>query len=150
MKPTDVPEGPLLIDTDVFSYVYSAKDRYESFRPLLQGHLLCMSFTTYGEALGIGHQRRWGETRMNELREALRQFVVLPYDNVVAEHWAPMHVKLRGHLHDGGTNDLWTAACAMAQPRPLPVVTNNLTDFLSIAEHFPLQLVHPDLEPGAG
>jgi predicted nucleic acid-binding protein len=148
VKPTDVPEGPLLVDTDVFSYLYSAKDRCESFRPLLRGHLLCMSFATYGEAMCLGHQRRWGETRMNELRQALRQFVVLPYDNVVAERWAPMHVKLRGHLHDGGTNDLWTAACAMAQPQPLPIVTNNLSDFLAIAEHFPLRLVHPDLEPG--
>ena len=59
---------------------------------------------------------------MEDLREALRQYVVLPYDDVVAEHWAPMHVKLSGHLHDGGTNDLWTAACALTQPDPVPIV----------------------------
>jgi predicted nucleic acid-binding protein len=56
-----------------------------------------------------------------------------------------MHVKLRGHLHNGGANDLWTAACALAQPRPLPIATNNVNDFQAIAKHFPVQLVHPDL-----
>jgi hypothetical protein len=43
------------------------------------------------------------------------------------------------------TDVLWTAACALAQPRPLPIVTNNLNDFQAIAKHFPLRLVHPDI-----
>jgi len=81
---------------------------------------------------------------MSDLRNALRQYVILPYDEVVAEQWAPMHVRLSGHLHDGGVNDLWTAACALAQPGPLPIVTNNLVDFRAVAKHFPITIVHPD------
>jgi len=57
-----------------------------------------------------------------------------------------MHSKLSGHLHKGGTNDLWTAACALSVNPKLPVVTNNLNDFEVIASHFTdLKLVHPDL-----
>ena len=129
MKLTEVPDGPLLVDTDVFSYLFAEHERYVPFKPLLQGHLLCMSFASYAEALCLGYQRGWGSVRMAKLRTALRYYVILPYDDAVAEHWAPMHVKIRGHLHNGGTNDLWTAACALAQPRPLPIVTNNLNDF---------------------
>jgi predicted nucleic acid-binding protein len=145
VKPTEVPDGPLLIDTDVFSYLFAEHERYTSFEPLLRDRLLCMSFASYAEALCLGYQRGWGSARMTRLRTALRRYVVLPYDGAVAEQWAPMHVKIRGHLHNGGTNDLWTAACALAQPRPLPIVTNNLNDFQAIAKHFPLRLVHPGI-----
>lgn len=144
MNAEELPNWPLLVDTDVFSYLYAKAGRYDDFAPLLEGRLLCMSFATYAEALGVGYQKGWGQRAMADLRKALRRYVVLPYDNLVAEKWAPMHVKVSGHLHKGGCNDLWTAACALAQPKPLPVVTNNLTDFQSIAAHFPLQLVHPD------
>jgi predicted nucleic acid-binding protein len=141
----DVPDGPLLVDTDVFSYLAYGKEQSAAFVPLLTGHLLCMSFASYAEALALGHQRRWGTTRMESLRTALRQYVVLPYDEVVAEMWAPMHVRLAGHLHGGGANDLWTAACALAQGPSLPIVTNNLRDYLAIAEHFPVRILHPEL-----
>jgi predicted nucleic acid-binding protein len=73
-------------------------------------------------------------------------FVVLPYSGEVAEIWARMHAKLSGHLHRGGTNDLWTAACAAAMKPRLPIATNNLKDFLAIATAFPeIRLVHPDI-----
>lgn len=145
MRPEDVPAGPLLMDTDVFRYLFTGKGRNEEFAPLLEGHLLCMSFATYAEALSIGCRSNLGSRKMDDLRSALRKYLVLPYDKLVAEKWAPMHAKVSGHLHNGGCNDLWTAACALAQPEPLPVVTNNLGDFTSIAAHFPIKIVHPDL-----
>jgi hypothetical protein len=46
VKPEEVPVGPLLVDTDVFSYLFGRKGRYEEFGPLLEGHLLCMSFAS--------------------------------------------------------------------------------------------------------
>jgi len=143
VKPEDVPDRPLLVDTDVFSYFYTGQRQYEAFQPLLQGHLLCMSFASYAEALCLGHQRRWGVARMNDLQQALRQYITLPYNSTVAEQWAPMYTKLNGHLHSNGINDLWTAACALTQPDPLPIVTNNIGDFKAIAQHFPITLVHP-------
>ncbi len=147
MIPEDVPPGPLLVDTDVISYWVVGAPAAAEFEALTIGRELAISFATYGEELlAVGHRARWGDRRMEDLRDRIRGFVVLPYSAGVAEIWARMHAKLSGHLHRGGTNDLWTAACAAAITPRLPVVTNNLKDFQTIAAAFPdLRLVHPDL-----
>jgi len=83
---------------------------------------------------------------MRDLRARLKGFVVIPYDERVVSSWARMHAKLSGHLHKGGTNDFWTAACALSLNPRLPIVTNNLNDFHTIAGEFPdLILIHPNL-----
>ena len=42
-------------------------------------------------------------------------------------------------------NDLWVAACSLAQPDPFPIVTND-GDFDRIAEKFPqIVVVRPDI-----
>nr|WP_157553835.1 hypothetical protein [Herbidospora sakaeratensis] len=56
-----------------------------------------------------------------------------------------MSAKLQGHLKSGGANDLWTAACALSQSPPLPIVTQDLSDFQKISKHFGVLLIHPDL-----
>ncbi len=146
MRAADVPAGPLIVDTDVFSYLRTRRDRHAEFAELIGGHVLTVSFATYGEILAGGHKANLGQRRMDELRRALSGFVVLPYSRAVVEAWAPLHAKLSGHLHSGGANDLWTAACALVQSPPLPVVTNNLNDFRAIAaQQASLRLVHPDL-----
>lgn len=146
MRAADVPAGPLVVDTDVFSYLRTQRGRHAEFADLIGGHVLAVSFATYGEALAGGYKTKLGRRRMDELRRALNGFVVLPYSRAVVEAWAPLHARLFGHLHDGGANDLWTAACALVQSPPLPVVTNNLHDFRAVASEEPgLRLVHPDL-----
>lgn len=97
--------------------------------------LAAVSFATYTEVLATGHASNWGPSRLDALRAKMRPYVVLPYSLSVAEIWASVSPKVRGHLHKGGVNDVWTAACALAQQPPLPVVTNNLSDFESIARH---------------
>jgi len=73
-------------------------------------------------------------------------FVVLPDSSAVVEAWAALHPELFGQLHRGGADDLWTAACAVTQSPPLPVVTNNPTDSRAVAAAQPdLHLSHPDL-----
>lgn len=147
MRAAEVPAGPLVVDTDVFSYLRAGRGRHAEFAALLAGHVLTVSFATYGEALAGGYSAHLGERRMDALRATLGGFVVLPYSAAVVEAWAPLHAKLSGQLHRGGANDLWTAACALVQSPPLPVVTNNLHDFTAIAAAHPeLQLIHPDLD----
>ena len=142
----EVPDGPLLVDTDVVSYWTAGSPLGSPFAELVAGHELAISFATYGELLANGHRNRWGERRLATLRAHLRQFVAIPYDQQVVEIWASLHAKLSGHLHKGGTNDLWTAACALSLDPRLPVVTNNLKDFQTIAgESQELQLIHPCL-----
>ncbi len=146
MKPEEVPGGPLLIDTDVVSYWTVQSPLGSDFAALAAGREKAISFATYGELLANGHHAKWGTPRMQRLQTHLATFVVIPYDVQVVEYWAEMHAKLSGHLQKGGTNDLWTAACALSLSPPLPIVTNNLSDFRTIATAFPaVQLVHPSL-----
>ena len=146
MTPDDVPAGPLMVDADVVSYVHAQSGRHGDFEQLLDGHLLVVSFATYAEVLARGFKAGLGTRRMDALRATLARYVVLPYSADVAETWAQVAPKVRGHLHAGGANDVWTAAAAVAHDPPLPVVTNNLTDFQSIQVHVPsLHLINPDL-----
>lgn len=147
MTPEDVPAGPIMVDTNVFSIIFTKKlnSRWSEFARLLTGHILVMSFASYGEALAFGHKAKWGQRRMAELQSALRGYIVARYDAEIVRLWAPMHAKLSGHLHKGGTNDLWTAACALAADPQLPLATADLADFQKIADESGLSLIHPDL-----
>lgn len=132
------------MDTDVVRYVHAQSGPHADFEPLLRGHLPVVSFATYAEVLAHGHRAGLGSRRMDALRTTLSRYVVLPYSVAVAETWARVAPKVRGHPHGGGANDLWTAAAAVAHRPPLPVVTNNLVDFQAIQHHLrELVLVHP-------
>lgn len=141
-----MPAGPLLIDTDVISYWIAGAQEGADFLSLVGAREQAISFATYGELLANAHRNRWGERRLKDLHSRLRSFTVLPYNEAVVELWARMHAKLSGHLHRGGANDMWTAACALTMQPQLPVVTNNRKDFETIAAAFSdLRIVHPNL-----
>ena len=146
MNAEDVPAGPLLIDTDVFSYWYRNSGRHAEFERLAAGHDLAMSFASVGEALAPTHSPKGSAELAAHIRLRLRQFVVLPFNAEVVERWAELANSLREGMKGKGVNDLWTAACALSYG--LPLMTNNLADFKKVSAAFPaLALVHPDLEP---
>ena len=146
MKPGDVPAGPIVIDTDVATWLLTGVREAEPWQPLLRGHLLTLSFVNVGELLALPVSRTWGSTRTAAWSEAIRHnFVVLPFDATITQQWALLHVEYRGHLQRGGANDLWVAASALSADPPLPLATNNLSDFTKVADDHPLRLVHPDL-----
>ena len=49
----------------------------------------------------------------------------------------------RDHLKKDGLNDMWTAACVLAEEPPLPIATNNLADFELLASWRSFPIVHP-------
>lgn len=144
MQPDDVPEGPLAIDTDAFSAVHWGRGRKEEFAALIAGHELAMPFPVVGE-LKVGAIRGGlGQKRLDALQHAIGACIVIPTDARVVDRWAAMRSKLINQLKGEGINDLWVAACCLVHD--LPLVTNNLSDYQTIAALEPaLQLVHPDL-----
>jgi predicted nucleic acid-binding protein len=145
VKREDVPPGPLLVDTDVFSWLTWQRDRHREFAPLVEGHILALSFACVGELRAGAVNAKWGEPRRTALEERIRShYVVLTATDAVTKGFGEIYAQFREQLQGGGVNDMWTAAVALAQPEPLPIVTNNRSDFERIATAFPLVVIHPD------
>lgn len=145
MKPEDVPDGPLLIDTDVFSWVTWRRGPFQAFDALIVGHVLALSFATVGELRAGAIKAKYGTEKWRRVEERVgRNYVVLSATDAVTMKFGELYARFGGRLKGGGVNDVWTAACALAQPQPVPIVTGNLSDFETIANEFPLLLVHPD------
>jgi len=146
MKAADVPDGPLVLDTDVLSWVLWSRERYKEYEALIDGHILAVGFATVGELRAGAINAGFGPKRMAALEERLRQLVILPANDAVTRSFGQLYARFRDRLKGGGVNDMWIAACALAQnPKSLPLVTGNLSDYQTIAGEFPLQIVHPDL-----
>lgn len=144
MQPQDVPAGPLAVDTDVFSFVHLKKGRYADFAALIAGRELALPFPVIGELKVLAIRSKWGEKRRRELEADIRLCTPIPSDARVVDRWADLNARFLGRLKDGGANDMWIAACCLVFG--LPLVTNNLGDFQTIAGEFcDLRLVHPDL-----
>lgn len=144
MLPAEVPVGPLAIDSDAFSFIHLKRGRHQEFATLVAGHPLAMPFCVVGELKVLGIRAKWGSRRREALDADIRACVVIPADPRVVDTWAELQARFLGRLKDGGVNDLWIAACCLVHD--LPLVTNNLSDFQTIASEFSdLQIVHPDL-----
>ncbi len=142
MTPADVPDGPLVVDTDIASWLRAGHAHAEPFKPLVRDHVLCLSFATVAELWAGAEIARWGKPRRDGLDAFIRSHVVLPVDAAVTASWAKIHAAVRDQVD---VNDEWIAACALAQDPPLPVVTGNRAQFRQIAARFPgLLIVHPD------
>jgi len=144
VRPEDVPEGPLLLDTDVFSWITWQRDRFREFDALVKGHVLALSFATVAELRAGVIIGDWGEKRRRKLEERITRYVVLTATDPVTQRFAEIYARFRGQLKHDGINDMWIAATALAQPHQLPVVTGNRSDFERIATEFPLVIIHPD------
>lgn len=153
MTPEDVPPGPVLVDTDVLSWIALGEERGEEFAALLVGHELFTSFITVAEVRTFLRMGVLADDRADALGAGLNDYAILPVriEDVVAE-W----VELRSVTIAAGTvddrerrqNDTWIAACALSVEPALPVVTANLRDFNVLAATSELKVIHPDLAGG--
>ena len=142
MKPSEVPAGPVAVDTDVFSFIHTRRDRHADYSALITGHPLALAFPVVGELRAGYLNAKWGTQRIKDIETAMRACVVIPSDNAVVDQWAELHVRFKNRLKGGGVNDMWIAACCLVHG--LPLATGNITDFATIAVEFPLTIVHPD------
>ena len=86
-----------------------------------------MSFATVAELYRWAVGRKWGQKRIDMLRSDLRKYIVLPFDDDLAWHWARI-MTMKGVPMEPG--DGWIAAAALRYG--LPLVTHNRRDFESV------------------
>jgi predicted nucleic acid-binding protein len=104
---------PVVIDTDVFSFIAKGDTRAARYQSELVGKQLCLSFQTIAELRLWCLVRNWGMGRRQALDALLTRYVVLPFDAPMAQHWADVtaHRRKLGEPIDCG--DAWIAANAL-------------------------------------
>jgi tRNA(fMet)-specific endonuclease VapC len=123
---------PVILDTDVLSFLAKGDTRAKFYSSALAGKRLCVCFQTVAELRLWALVRRWGSSRREALDSLLDQFVVLPYDSIMAQHWADItaHRRRLGRPIDCG--DAWIAASALRHQATL--LTHNARDYADIPQ----------------
>jgi predicted nucleic acid-binding protein len=126
----------VLLDTDVFSFVFKRDTRGVLYAPHLAGVQPCLSFQSVAELRYWALVRRWGEARRQSLDLSLARCLVLPYDDATSRHWAEVtnHRRQTGRPIECG--DAWIAATAIRHN--LTPLTHNAADYTDILS---LQLI---------
>jgi tRNA(fMet)-specific endonuclease VapC len=114
----------VLIDTDVFSFVFKGDTRAQLYAGHLKGRTGHLAFTTVAELYHSSIRSRWGAARVNDLLRKMGFYAVLGYDDDVAWKWAKV-TTIKGHPIAHG--DAWIAAVALRHG--LPLITHNRKDY---------------------
>ncbi len=122
----------VVLDTDVWSFVFKRDSRAELYRRHLESNVLCVSFQTVAELYQWAEMAHWGEGRRGRLQEWLRRFAVLGYDDATAQIWARIRAERDQQGRPLAAQDAWIAACALRNGYPL--VTHNAADYGGITE----------------
>ena len=124
--------SPVVVDTDVVSYLFRRASRAGLYRPHLDGELLVVSFMSVAELDRWALERDWGELRKQGMEEHLGNFVVYPYDRLMCRKWAEVLDGARKRGRPVGVADAWIATTALLHEMPL--VTHNREHFSSIED----------------
>jgi predicted nucleic acid-binding protein len=140
IDPSQVSKSRIVVDTDVFSYLWKKDTRGEYFQPYLLNRTLALSFMSVAELYFGAYHDHWGPTRLAELENAMKNYVVLPYEYAMCQIWARVRCEQNARGNDMKLGDLWIAATALKHDCAL--ATNNRKDFEGIAG---LELIAPAL-----
>ncbi len=116
-----------VVDTDVVSYLFRDAPEAEWYRPHLQGRRLVVCFVTVGELYFGALKRNWGQERVAEMKQCLRNFIVYPFEEALCLKWAEVRVEGQGQGQNITHADAWIAATALLHH--IPLITNNAKHF---------------------
>jgi predicted nucleic acid-binding protein len=121
---------PIVLDTDVVSFLFKADTRAQMYLPQLQDRQWFISFMTEAELEQWALLANWSEKRVEWLRLFLSRFVVVPSSHDLVLKWAEAMVAARRNGRRIETADAWIAATALLYDAPL--LTHNKADYLGI------------------
>jgi tRNA(fMet)-specific endonuclease VapC len=120
----------VLVDTDVFSFLFKKDARRDLYAGDIRGKRLCLSFMSVAELKYWTIKRKWSTKRIERLTQTMRQYVVLPYDAETADRWAEIAAHRESIGQPIACGDCWIASAALRHD--LPLVTHNRKDFVEI------------------
>ena len=121
---------PIVLDTDVVSFLFKADTRAQMYLPKLQDRQWFISFMTEAELEQWALLANWSEKRVVWLRLSLSRFVVVPSSHDLVLKWAEAMVAARRNGRRVETADAWIAATALLYDAPL--LTHNKADYLGV------------------
>ena len=120
----------MVVDTDVFSYVFEGRPFTEQYSRHLHGRIGFLSFQTVAEVLQGAYQNNWGEARLSRIQGEMGRYVIAPFHIEMVEQFARLRAHRRRIGREIETADAWIAATALWLECPL--VTHNRRHFSDI------------------
>jgi len=128
---TDAPASlPVVVDTNVVSYLSKGDTRAANYRPHLTGRVLILSFMSLAELDHWMEIGRWGPDRREALRAFLGNYAVHYPDRRLCQFWAAAMSAARWAGKPINPADAWIAAAALFLNAPL--VTHNPADYAGV------------------
>src|SRR6266404_7189103 len=121
---------PVVVDTDVASFLFKNDSRAHNYLPHLHDRQWLISFMTEAELEQWALLSNWHPKRIEWLRVFLGRFVVVPSSRDLVLKWAEVMVAARRAGRRLETADAWIAATAALYNAPL--ITHNASDYLGV------------------
>ena len=134
----------LMLDTNVLTFLTDPRNPKPEWDEVIRGRTLVLSFVTVGEILHGTMKSGWSKKQIADVEARLGAYPVIPGTIGVSKKYAELR---RWFYKQVGENDLWIAACALMQPEPVSIATDD-RNFDAIATRFPLDIVRPS-QPSA-
>ena len=120
---------PVVVDTDVLSFLYKRDTRAKLYEPHLNDPPFIVSFMS-AELRRWALKRSWGESRRQQLEEYLTRYLILHSDDQMCGRWADAMNSARKRGRPVAPADAWIAATALLLD--VPLITHNGTHYSGI------------------
>ena len=121
---------PVVVDTDVVSFLFKNDSRAQLYLPLLKHQKLLVSFMTEAELEQWILLAKWGAGRVKRFHEFMTGFASVPSSRDLILMWAEAMVAARGSGRRIEAADAWIAATALLYGAAL--ITHNPKDYLGV------------------
>ena len=122
---------PVVLDTDVVSFLFKSDSRAQLYLPLLRNRELLVSFMTEAELEQWILLAKWGVGRVYRFRQFMTGFASVPSSRDLILKWADAMVAARESGRRIEAADAWIAATALLYDATL--VTHNPKDYLGVS-----------------
>ena len=121
---------PIVIDTDIVSYIFKKDTRSKLYEPHLLQTPKFISFMTFAELRRWKFQSNWGKVKSENFEELLLDFGVIYADEEICNIWAKITNDSFNKGKPIATADAWVASVAIMFD--IPLVTHNRKHFENV------------------
>jgi tRNA(fMet)-specific endonuclease VapC len=121
---------PVVVDTDVVSFLFKNDSRAQLYLPLMRNRDLLVSFMTEAELEQWILLAKWGVDRVRRFRTFMTGFASVPSSRDLILQWAEVMVAARANGRRIEAADAWIAATTLLYNATL--ITHNPKDYLGV------------------